>query len=234
MVVYGRNKEGKIGKFLFRVMLIALVAAMICVIMAAASADKKITVIIDPGHGGQDGGAVGITGVYEKDLNLQMSMFLKEYFENAGVKVIMTRTEDADTDGMEGFHKTEDIMNRYYLSQRYPDGIFLSVHMNSSTSSADKGFQVFYGSENETSKDLAQYVYDSVEESALVTRLREVKAAPRTVYLMNHLTSPCILLECGFISNTADSELLTDSAYAKDLAYVLFCGVKGYIDEVVK
>lgn len=191
----------------------------------------KTTIIIDAGHGGTDGGATGLQGVSEKHFNLSMAMKMRDIFILAGYDVKMTRTTDDDTDGHEGFNKTEDIHAREALGKNYPDAVFLSVHMNCSPSSQNKGFQVFYGTKNENSKILAEFIYNKMTESGLSTRMREVKKSPDTVYLMNHIENPCVLLECGFIGNNEDFALLKDPLYRQKLAFTFFAATEKYLEE---
>lgn len=191
----------------------------------------KPTVIIDAGHGGQDGGATGLQGVSEKHFNLSTAMKMRDIFLLAGYDVKMTRTADNDTDGHEGFNKTEDILARENLGKEYPEAVFLSVHMNASPASRDKGFQVFYGTKNETSKILAEYVHAEMTNSGLATRMREVKRSPDTVYLTKHLENPCVLLECGFIGNAEDFALLSDEKYRQKLALIFYTATEKYLEE---
>lgn len=186
-------------------------------------------IIVDAGHGGEDGGAVSLSGKCEKDFNLDTALRLSEALESMGYETVLTRTEDCDTDGEEGFHKRKDILERLALTEKYPDSVFVSVHMNSSGSETDKGFQVFFGTENEESETLAQKIWSEVESKAYVSRLREVKKTPDSVYIMKNSKVPSVLVECGFISNKTDEQLLSDPEYRKDLAYVLALGIDGFI-----
>ncbi len=203
-----------------------LVMAGFCV-----SASAPPVIILDPGHGGEDGGAVGISGSVEKDLNLDLAKKMAELFSGAGYEVILSRSGDEDTDGRDGFYKRKDILARLALAEQYPNSVFISIHMNSSTSEKDKGFQVFYGLKNGRSSELAEAIYASVFKNMEVTRLREVKKAPETVYLMKNLTIPAVLIECGFISNRSDATLLNDPAYRENLAFVLYNGIVDFIEK---
>lgn len=189
------------------------------------------TVIIDPGHGGADGGAEGLADMSEKYYNLDISLRLRDIFLLAGYEVVMTRCDDGDTDKEEGFNKKKDILAREKLADEYPDSIFLSIHINSSPASRDKGFQVFYGTENEDSKALAEALHQLMTEKNLATRMREVKKAPESVYLMQNIENPCVLLECGFISNEEDVALLSDKKYRQKLAMVFFAATEKFIDK---
>ena len=219
----------ELSLLVFTVILLACVAVL--PFIQSEGIQEDFVIIIDAGHGGDDGGAVSIGGICEKDLNLAMSKSLSSNLEAMGYHVIMTRTDDTDTDGEEGFNKRKDILNRLKYTEQYPNSLFISVHMNSSTSSTDKGFTVFYGEKNELSKKIAENIYYAVENFAYTSRLRDVKEAPDSVYLMNNCTVPAILVECGFISNKTDEALLIDEKYREDLSYILACGIDKFCIE---
>lgn len=208
--------------------LILIVVTTLTIIIS--SANSPFYIIIDPGHGGKDSGAIGIGKVLEKDLNLDVALNLRDFFQSAGYNTIMTRETDDDTDGSESFNKTQDILKRASYTVEYPNSIYISIHMNSSGSSNDKGFQVFYGWINKDSKNLAQSVYNVIKKSEIINRLREVKKSPETVYIFKKVTVPAVLIECGFIRNKEDFALLNDAEYRKTLAFILFCGIAEYIN----
>lgn len=193
--------------------------------------DIRPIVIIDPGHGGTDGGAIGLHDVPEKHLNLSTSLKLYDLMLLSGYDVKLTRNTDDDTDGESGFNKKQDIYTREALGNASPQAVFLSIHMNSSTSSNDKGFQVFYGRKNSESPILAEYIRNEMAESNLATRIRELKAAPDTVYLMKNLQNPCVLIECGFMKNTEDFALLSDERYRQKLALVFLSATNKYLNK---
>jgi len=182
-------------------------------------------VILDAGHGGADCGAIGVNDVYEKDLNLSTVLMLRDLCELAGFDCVLTRSTDDDTDGDTlSFNKTADIYARRDLAEKYPDSLFVSIHMNYSTGKNDRGFQVFYGINGEAA---AAEIHDAVEKSSLAYRMREVVESPSNIYLMKHIQSPAVLVECGFISNEGDAELLYDNLYREKLSLVLFSAIFG-------
>ena len=192
---------------------------------ASAPVPQAPTVIIDPGHGGADGGATAIDGTPEKELNLKLSLILRQFFETCGYDTVMTRQDDGDTDGQDGFDKKTDIANRLQLAESYPDAVFVSVHVNLSTSSRDKGCQVFYGAQNPDSKLYADAVRERVLRADICTRIRDAVQAPQSVYIQQHATNPCILVECGFLSNQEDYALLQDQDYCEQLMFSVFAAV---------
>lgn len=192
---------------------------------AASGMPQKVCVIIDPGHGGADGGASAADGTPEKELNLKLSMILRTFFETFGYDTVMTRTDDSDTDGADGFDKRTDILNRLKLAEENPEAVFISVHVNLSTSARDKGFQVFYGTLNPDSKTYAEAVRARVSDAEICTRIRDAVPAPQTVYIQQHAENPCILVECGFLSNDEDYALLNDQLYCEKLMFSVFAAV---------
>lgn len=182
-------------------------------------------IIIDPGHGGQDGGAVGMDGICEKNINLAEALILRDVFLASGRDVIMTRDTDCDTDGQDGFHKKDDIRARVNIAVEHPTAIYLGIHMNASTSSRDKGFTAFYGTKSPLSQPLAESISAAVGKSCLSTRLRDVKASPDTVYIFKNVPNNAVLLEFGFISNPDDCALLTNADYLTAYAVAILSGV---------
>jgi N-acetylmuramoyl-L-alanine amidase len=210
-----------------------LPVVIIIVILSVAfySESNPFYIIIDPGHGGRDGGASAADGTLEKDLNLAVALNLRDFFRSAGYNTVMTRDTDTDTDGNDNnFNKSRDILNRVSYTQKYPNSIYISVHMNSSDSSQNKGFQVFYGWKNKKSKDLGQFIYDIINKADIVNRLRKLKRSPDTVYILRNVSVPAVLVECGFVLNNEDLVLLKDEEYQKTMAFVLFCGIAEYLN----
>ncbi|MDF2684925.1 MAG: cell wall hydrolase/autolysin [Clostridia bacterium] len=227
-MIYLNNLIFKKRYFFYILILIIIILLSI----TAYSENNPVYIIIDPGHGGRDSGAVAADGTLEKELNLSVALNLRDFFQAAGYNTVMTRETDTDTDGdgIEKFNKSKDILNRIKYTEKYPNSIYISVHMNSSDSSQNKGFQVFYGWKNENSKNLAQSIYNIIKKADAVNRLRDVKKSPDTVYIFRNVTVPAVLVECGFIRNREDFVLLADEEYQKTIAFILFCGISEYIN----
>ena len=179
------------------------------------------TVIIDAGHGGEDGGAVGKNGAYEKDINLEISKKLKARLEALGIPCELTRSEDillydrnAD---FEGKKKKLDLLARYEFASKYQNAVFISIHQNSFPKEQYDGFQVYYSPNNEASSILAELLEKSVTEALPETRCRESKAGTSSIYLLDKLSCPAVLVECGFISNEAECSRLCDEEYQNKL-----------------
>ena len=192
--------------------------------------DEKITVVIDPGHGGRDGGAVGEDGTLEKELNLAVALKLKAVLESADIRVIMTRETDIELASPDSSHKkADDLKARLQLARDQQNAIFISIHMNKFPVEKYRGLQVYYSENNPESLTLAQTVQDTVQDSLQNTSDRKVKPAGDSIYLMKNLEIPAILVECGFLSNEAERELLKDEDYQKKLALCLAAALLTYI-----
>ncbi len=192
--------------------------------------DEKITVVIDPGHGGRDGGAVGEDGTLEKDLNLAVALKLKAILESADIHVIMTRETDIELASPDSPHKkADDLKARLQLAQSQKNTVFVSIHMNQFPVEKYRGLQVYYSENDVRSVSLAQTVQNTVQNALQNTNDRKVKPAGDSIYLMKHLEIPAILVECGFLSNKAERELLKDDNYQKKLALCLSAALLTYI-----
>ena len=189
-----------------------------------------ITVVIDPGHGGRDGGAVGDDGTLEKDLNLAVALKLKALLESADIHVIMTRETDIELASPDSAHKkADDLKARLQLAQNQKNAVFVSIHMNKFPIEKYSGLQVYYSENNPESLSLAQTVQNTAQAALQNTNDRKVKPAGDSIYLMKNLEIPAILVECGFLSNTAERELLKDENYQKKLALCLSAAILTYI-----
>ena len=203
-------------------------------IFTSAKTDNIKTVILDAGHGGFDGGAVAHDGTVEKDINLKITSFLKEMLKSAGYRVISTRDTDVSTDDVEtdtiAIRKKSDLQNRLKLMNDYPDGVFVSIHLNKFTTSAAKGSQVFYNGKIEESKVLGEAIQNSIVSLLQPENTRVNKKATTSTYLLYNATIPAVLVECGFLSNRAELELLKDTEYQKKMAFCCFCGIMEYFE----
>lgn len=191
------------------------------------------TVIVDAGHGGDDGGAIGIDGTVEKDINLDIALKLEKILKFYGFNVIMTRTQDVMTcdDGLDSLRKRKisDIHNRFELMRKNPDAIFISVHQNKFEDSSQHGTQVFYSGNDERSKELAEAIQTSVTMTLQRKNDRVVKKSGSGIYLLYHSKIPAVLVECGFISNSDEVKKLKDESYRMKLAILIADGLLKYL-----
>ncbi len=199
---------------------------------AGAPNEKKdrLTVILDAGHGGEDGGAVSADGsAVEKALNLEMARLVGEILTAAGVNVVMTRTEDIllydRTVDYHGRKKVLDLAARRKIGEETPNSLFVSIHMNAYPLSQYHGLQVWYSPNNEDSHPLAEAIRASVCNTLQPENHRKVKSATSSIYLLHHLTSPAVLVECGFLSNPQEAARLSSTDYQKQLALAIAMGI---------
>ncbi len=185
---------------------------------------SDIVVVCDAGHGEPDGGAVGISGTLEKDINLDIAQKVAEILENRGIKVIMTRTSDNgiyDGDAetirqkkISDMHKRLDIVNGSGAD------LFLSIHMNSFSDSSARGVHVFYNKEDEKLKNAANMIKERISDIT-GAKSHEIKSTPNSLYLMQKSSVPAILIECGFLSNPTEEELLSNEKYRSKMAWAI-------------
>lgn len=186
------------------------------------------TIILDAGHGGIDGGAVGPGGQIEKNINLAITHCLRELLCSAGYSVVLTREGDNSMgrgSTIKG-QKTSDILVRAELAEKYPDALFISIHQNSFSDPAEWGAQAFWGLQNTQSQAIAVCVQQQLVEQLAPDNRRVAKAGEQSVYLLKTLNNPTVLVECGFISNPTEAEKLSDSTYQQQVAYAIFCGIE--------
>lgn len=189
-------------------------------------------IIVDPGHGGFDPGKPGIAGEDEKDLNLKISLKLRDYLEQAGAIVIMTRTTDDDVDGVDGMkHKSKDMVERKKLAAG--GDILVSIHQNSFTQQSVKGAQIFYNSQSEKGKALAESIQKSIKEYADPQNKRAAKSNTN-YYVLRATEIPAIIVECGFLTNPEEEKLLNSEAYQDKIAWSIYLGIIKYYEAINK
>ncbi|MDD4689371.1 MAG: N-acetylmuramoyl-L-alanine amidase [Eubacteriales bacterium] len=212
-----------LATILFLVVLIVftLSSAKEVYLQTYTSADAPV-VLIDPGHGGEDGGATGISGALEKDINLAVAKYLAYYLEKEGISFIMTRDSDIsihdDSCSTIREKKRSDLNKRREIIQSCGAKLFVSIHMNSFTDSVYKGAQVFYSTNNPNSKAFAQTLKNSLLDTLKDNNKREIKKANDSIYIMKYTNMPAILVECGFLTNAEEEALLKTKAYQKKIA----------------
>lgn len=194
-------------------------------------ADRVI--VLDPGHGGPDGGAVGADQTVEKDIALTVSQKLRDYLVQAGATVYLTRETDRDlanpdTRGI-AQRKVEDIKNRVaFVEEKDPD-IFLTIHLNALSSTQWRGAQTFYHPSRPDSKRLAEQIQTEIIAS-LGNTTRDALAI-NSVYVLKHANRPASLVEIGFLSNPDELTLLKSSDYQEQMAASIYLGVLSYFSE---
>ncbi len=193
----------------------------------------KNTVILDAGHGGEDGGAVAADGTMEKDLNLAISNAIAGYFELFGIPYIPVRTTDISVcdEGLTSIkeRKRSDILNRYALVNDTPDAVLLSIHQNMFSEPKYYGTQVFYAGGDPTSENLASTIREAVLTGLQPENTRAIKPSTDSIYLLYHAKTTSVLVECGFLSNENELQKLKDEAYESQISYFIFKGMLQYL-----
>ena len=193
---------------------------------ASASA---YTVILDAGHGGEDGGAVAPDGTPEKDINLSIANMIADYFDLFGISYIPVRKTDCSvgdlTLGTVKARKTSDIMTRYSLVNNTPDSVLLSIHQNQFKQSKYRGTQVFFAPGDQTSERIANAIQKAVVGNLQPENKREVKASGDSIYLLYHAKRPSVLVECGFLSNPEELSELKNKEYMSKLSFFIIEGL---------
>lgn len=197
----------------------------------AAWAPEQGTVLIDAGHGGIDGGAVGAAGSLEKDLNLAVAEKYELLLTLFGVPCAMTRTTDTSLDDGTGEtiarRKADDIKRRVALANA--SALLVSVHMNFFQDPQYWGTQVFYSKNHEDSPRLAECLQTAARTLLAPENTRESKMGEDSIYLLRNVTVPAVIVECGFLSNPAEEARLGTTAYQGAMAAALCAGTLNYL-----
>ena len=208
-------------------------ADMIISSKADALPYEKI-IILDAGHGGEDPGAVGANGLFEKDLNLQFAFEIGKALEEKGYIVVYTRTDDKllykEEENIKGIRKISDLKNRCQIAERYPDSIFVSIHMNSFGSSKYSGLQVYYSEKNKDSQALADFIQNKVISDLQPNNNRVIKPG-NDMYILENIDNTAVLIECGFLTNLDECKKLSEKEYQKELSFSIVCGIIEYIEK---
>lgn len=189
----------------------------------------KPTIIIDPGHGGEDGGAVSNTNILEKNINLEISLILKEFLISNGFNVIMTRNTDTALYDKDTDHKKHsDLKNRVEVFNSSQNNIVISIHQNKFTEEKYSGTQIFYSANCENSSILAENIRTTVISLLQPDNERECKKAGSEIFVLHNAQVPAVMVECGFLSNNTEAEKLNSKNYQKRLAYCIYLGFLEY------
>ncbi len=201
---------------------------------APESTPQFKTVIIDAGHGGEDGGTSSTSGLVEKDVNLDISQKLCDMLRASGVNVVMTREEDKllydrNVD-FRGRKKKLDLAARLAIADSTPDAIFVSIHMNSFTDPKYSGMQVWYSPNHALSATLAEIIRSENQKLLQPDNKRKTTRATSGINLLYNAKCPAVLVECGFLSNPTDSARFVTEEYRQKTAFVIFCSIMDFLD----
>lgn len=197
--------------------------------------EKKTTIVVDAGHGGEDGGAVGVNGSVEKDINLAIALALAEKLKASNFPVVLVRDGDYSmgdqTLNTVAERKRSDTKNRVQLVEETGDCLLISIHQNQFSQSQYSGAQMFYSPNNDESAQLAECIRQSVVNSLQPENTRQNKEAGKEIYLLTHCQVPGVLVECGFLSNPEEAQRLVQQEYQQDMASAIYNGIISFIEQ---
>ncbi len=203
-------------------------------VATANIANQKQTIIVDAGHGDVDGGTQSADGVLEKDINLAIADKLGAMLSLMGYNVVYTRQSDSIPYGSECTtirqKKVWDTHNRMGIIEKYPDGIFLSIHQNYFQDTRYSGAQVFYSVNSPESKVIAENIQSSIAQSLQNDNDRQIKKVGTEIYLLYHAKIPAVMVECGFLSNEKEAALLSEESYQNQMALSIMKGLIKYLN----
>lgn len=190
------------------------------------------SIIIDAGHGGEDGGAVSVTGKKESTINLEIAQKTDILLGFLGEAPLMLRSEDISLHDSSAQtlreKKVSDLRNRVEAANQNPASIFVSIHQNSYPESKYRGSQVFYAPTG-GSKQLAEEIQKAISQHLQPNNTRQAKQIPESVYLMNHIKNTAVLAECGFLTNPDEEQLLQKNEYQCKISLILATTLIQYI-----
>ncbi len=219
--------------FLSALLILSTASLYSTVNMKAVSTDfinnrDNVIIVIDCGHGGEDGGAVSENGIIEKDINLEIGLTLKTLFVQNGFKVVMIRETDkaiySDSAKSLKEKKISDLHNRSDICNCSLENIYISIHQNKFEESKYKGSQVFYSSNTQESKLLAESIRSAIIGLLQKDNERQCKEATSDIYILDKAQVPAVLVECGFLSNPEEERLLNKEHYRNQVAFSIYCG----------
>ncbi len=197
--------------------------------------DETMLIVIDPGHGGEDGGA-SVGQVLEKDLNLTVAEKLSDLYTVFGYPVLLTRREDTllydhygDLNDYTGKKKTYDLRNRLRMAEESGAALYMGIHMNRFSDSRYKGLQVYYSAADPRSMTAAERIQAYAKAYLMPDNQRQTKKATDSIYILHRISIPAVLVECGFLSSPEELTLLTTPAYQQKLAAAIFAASAEYL-----
>lgn len=190
--------------------------------------DKGI-IVIDAGHGGFDPGKVGVNGAKEKDINLAIAMDLKKLLENEDYEVVMTRDTDCglyqETDKNK---KSTDMKNRVKIIDEVKPLLAVSIHQNSFTQESSRGAQVFYYNGSVEGEKFARIMQQTIKD-VIADGNHRIEKSNTAYYMLKKSSCPLVIIECGFLSNPAEANLLVSEDYQMKMAEAIKQGIISYL-----
>ena len=193
------------------------------------SKESYPTILLDAGHGGKDPGKVSEQGTLEKDINLAITLKVKQLLSQHPVNVILTRDKDTDLSTSDTNHKVSDLENRIKLIREHSPVLAISIHQNSYPDPSVVGAQCFYHKESESGKELARLLQNQIVTSTAQTKIREIKNN-ESYYILKHSPVTTAIVECGFLSSPKEEALLLSSEYQDRMAFAIHLGILQFLN----
>jgi len=188
-------------------------------------------IVLDPGHGGIDPGAIGKSGTKEKDVNLDIVLKIQGLLEQSGCITQLTRAVDESIHDINSSRrKNSDLKNRKIIADTSQANAFISVHLNSFPQSRYKGVQSFYPKESEQGKLLAVNIQKELKTTLGINDNREALAI-RDIYILKNTSIPSVIVECGFLSNPEEETRLASEKYREKIAWGIYLGIMRFFEE---
>lgn len=194
-------------------------------------AKTQTCIVIDAGHGGDDPGKIGINGEKEKELNLAIAKKLQKILEKKDYRIVLTRDSNKGL-----YHRTahnkkvEDMKKRCEIINKEKPVFTISIHQNSYPEEYVKGAQVFYYGQSQEGKELAEFSKDCWLRIQ-IRKIIGLAKANESYYLLKKTKTPTVIVECGFLSNRQEAELLSDAEYQQKVAVAISKGIENYLNE---
>ena len=199
----------------------------------AADTQKLRTLVIDPGHGGIDSGAIGLDGTKESDINLAIALKLRAMAELYGMENIMTRQDDRTLCDSEIYSEHRDLECRTELVNSALNPVYISIHQNDYPTAQPSGAQVIYA-ESEGSRELGNITHTNLLDVLYPKSRRVAEPATKKLFILSHIECPAILVECGFVSNAIDLENLKKPLYQTSLAAIIMASYLQFEQNTVR
>lgn len=187
---------------------------------------NPITICVDPGHGGKDGGAI-YNGINEKDINLEIGILLKDVLEEMGYMVVLTRDDDYHLPKGGTYTKVTDLNERIKIIEESQAYLVISIHANKFESSSVHGAQTFYNSRSRDSMVLASLIQKNLNEN--IENNNRISKSIDTIYMLNYLKIPSVIVESGFMSNSIDLKNITNPDFQYKFASLIASSINEYL-----
>ena len=197
-------------------------------IPASGKVFAKKTVILDPGHGLPDGGAVSPEGYSEEEINLKIAKKLEKHLKKAGIKVILTRSGNNSLSDSKTNNKRDDLNKRVEIINSSNANLLVSIHLNHFSEPKYHGAQIFYSKHNDENQRLASNLKTNIVKLLDPENNREIKETA-DIFILKNTKIPACLAECGFLSNPEEAEKLNTDEYQEKVAWALYCGICDFL-----